>query len=171
MYIYKYIKKFTTLINSKVKIFLLYFYVIFVALNFYYKVNKQIIMRKTITFIMFLLFSASIISGQTSNVKDNPVGKWKFEAPLAPEGYNLGTIDIAFAGDKYSTTISFAGSDYKIPGENTKVEKDSVAFVVYIEGDNIAISLKAENDTKMTGKAVYSQGEIPLTLTREPEKK
>ena len=89
MYIYKYIKKFTTLINSKVKIFLLYFYVIFVALNFYYKVNKQIIMRKTITFIMFLLFSASIISGQTSNVKNNPVGKWKFEAPLAPEGYNL----------------------------------------------------------------------------------
>ncbi len=157
--------------NSKVKIFLLYFYVIFVALNFDFKVNKQIIMRKTITFIMFLLFSVSIISGQNANVKNNPVGRWKFEAPYAPEGYTLGTIDITFAEEKYSTTIAFAGSDYKIPGENTKVEKETVAFVVYIEGDNIEISLKAENDTKMTGKAVYSQGEIPLTLTREPEKK
>jgi len=44
-----------------------------------------------------------------------------------------------------------------------------LAFVVFLEGDQIAVSLKAENDAKMTGKAVYSQGEIPLTLTREPE--
>jgi hypothetical protein len=120
---------------------------------------------------MISLLSVCVVSAQTDTKKNNPAGIWKFEAPSAPEGYTLGTIDIAFAEDKYSTTIAFAGSDYKIPGENTKVEKDSVAFVVYLEGDNIAISLKAENDTKMTGKAVYSQGEIPLTLTREPEKK
>jgi hypothetical protein len=123
------------------------------------------------TLLIISLFAVCVVSAQTDSKKNNPVGKWKFEAPYAPEGYNLGTIDIAVAQDKYSTTITFEGSDYKIPGENTKVEKDSVAFVVYLEGDNIAISLKAENDTKMTGKAVYSQGEIPLTLTREPEKK
>jgi hypothetical protein len=120
---------------------------------------------------MISLFSVCALSAQTDAKKNNPVGKWKFEAPYAPEGYNLGTIDIVLADDKYSTTITFAGSDYKIPGENTKVEKDTLAFVVFLEGDQIAISLKAENDAKMTGKAVYSQGEIPLTLTREPEKK
>ena len=126
---------------------------------------------RILTLLIISLFAVCVVSAQTDSRKNNPVGKWKFEAPYAPEGYNLGTIDIAAAQDKYSTTITFAGSDYKIPGENTKIEKDSVAFVVYLEGDNIAISLKAENDTKMTGKAVYSQGEIPLTLTREPEKK
>jgi len=123
------------------------------------------------TLLIISLLAVCVVSAQTDSKKNNNLGKWKFEAPYAPEGYNVGTIDIAFADAKYSTTISFAGSDYKIPGENTKVEKDSVAFVVYLEGDNIAITLKAENDTKMTGKAVYSQGEIPLTLTREPEKK
>ena len=123
------------------------------------------------TLLIISLFSVFVVSAQTESKKNNAIGQWKFEAPYAPEGYNLGTIDIALAQGKYSTTISFAGSDYKIPGENTRVEKDSVAFVVYLEGDNIAVTLKAENDTKMTGKAVYSQGEIPLTLTREPVKK
>jgi hypothetical protein len=123
------------------------------------------------TLLIISLLAVCVVSAQTDSKKNNSIGKWKFEAPYAPEGYNVGTIDIAFADAKYSTTISFAGSDYKIPGENTRVEKDSVAFVVYLEGDNIAVTLKAENDTKMTGKAVYSQGEIPLTLTREPEKK
>jgi hypothetical protein len=120
---------------------------------------------------MISLFSVSALSAQTDLKKNAQLGRWKFEAPYAPEGYTLGTIDIAFAEDKYSATIAFAGSDYKIPGENTKVEKDTIAFVVFIEGEQIAISLKAENDAKMTGKAVYSQGVIPLTLTREPEKK
>jgi hypothetical protein len=43
--------------------------------------------------------------------------------------------------------------------------------MVYLEGDVIAISLKMENNTKMTGKASYSEGSIPLTLTRQPESK
>jgi hypothetical protein len=123
------------------------------------------------TLLIISLFAVCVVSAQTDSKKSNPLGKWKFEAPYAPEGYTLGTIDIATEGEKYLTTITFDGSDYKIPGENTKVEKDNVAFDVFIEGDQIAISLKAENDTKMTGKAVYSQGEIPLTLTREPVKK
>ena len=123
------------------------------------------------TLLIISLFAVCVVSAQTDSKKSYPLGKWKFEAPYAPEGYTLGTIDIATEGEKYLTTITFEGSDYKIPGENTKVEKENVAFVVFIEGDQIAVSLKAENDTKMTGKAVYSQGEIPLTLTREPVKK
>ena len=126
---------------------------------------------KVLSLLIISLFAVCVVSAQTDSKKINATGKWKFEAPYAPEGYNLGTIDIAASGEKYSTTITFEGSDYKIPGENTRVEKDSVAFLVYLEGDQIAISLKAENNTKMTGKAVYSQGEIPLTLTREPVKK
>lgn len=116
---------------------------------------------------MLLLFSASIISAQSPKGKTTPLGKWKYEAPYAPEGYTSGAIDIAFADDKYTTTISFTGSDYKIPGEKTKVEKENVTFVVYVEGNEVTINLKAESDTKMTGKAVYFEGEIPLSLTRD----
>jgi hypothetical protein len=116
------------------------------------------------------LASISFISAQTNSKKDTALGKWKFEAPSAPEGYTDGIIDVSFTDNKYSSAISFAGSDYIIPGDKTKVEKDSVTFVVIVEGNEVAVSLKAENDAKMTGKAVYSEGEIPLTLTKDVPK-
>ena len=44
-----------------------------------------------------------------------------------------------------------------------------------MEGQDIKVMLKIENETKMSGKAVYSEGEVPLTLTKvvtvEPEVK
>jgi hypothetical protein len=117
-----------------------------------------------LTAISLLLCCA--LSGQSQKVNKDPSGKWKFEAPYAPEGYTAGVIEVALADNKYSTSISFAGSDYKIPGENTKVEKDTLAFVVNVEGNSVSITLKLEDAAKMSGKAVYSEGEIPLTLTR-----
>ena len=128
-------------------------------------------MRKIITLFVILLLSASAISAQSSRDKKAVTGKWKFEAPYAPEGYTSGAIEFSFAENKYSSSISFTGSDYKIPGEKTKVENDTVSFVVYVESEQVAISLKLESESKMAGKAVYSQGEIPLTLTKDVPKK
>ncbi len=127
-------------------------------------------MRKLTTLFLLLLLSVPVISAQDSTAPKNPLGKWKFEAPYAPEGYTSGTIEIAFAENKYSANISFTGSDFKIPGDKTKVEKENVTFVVLVEGNEVAISLIPENDLKMTGKAVYSEGEIPLTLTKDVPK-
>jgi len=127
--------------------------------------------KRVFTYLIISLFVFCAVSAQTSPKTANPVGKWKFEAPFAPEGYNSGSIEISFAENKYSTAISMTGSDYTIPGDKTKVENDTVSFVVLLDGNEIAISLKAESDVKMTGKAVYFEGEIPLTLTKElPQK-
>jgi hypothetical protein len=155
--------------NFEFRLFFLKISFIFNDLNFS-KIFKLIIMRKIFTLIMLLLFSMSIISAQSSKSKIDPVGKWKFEAPFAPEGFTSGIIDVSFAENKYSTSISFTGSDYIIPGDKTKVENDTVSFVVLVEGNEVAVTLKAENDAKMTGKAVYSEGEIPLTLTKDVPK-
>ncbi|MDP4222092.1 MAG: hypothetical protein Q8868_02160 [Bacteroidota bacterium] len=125
---------------------------------------------RILALLIISLFTFAAVSGQTSDKKANPVGKWKFEAPYAPEGYTSGTIDINLADNKYSTSISFAGSDYKIPGDKTKIENDTISFTVLVEGTEVAISLKAEDNSKMTGKAVYTEGEIPLTLTRDNPK-
>lgn len=128
-------------------------------------------MRKIITLFVILLLSVTAISAQSSRDKKDVTGKWKFDAPYAPEGYTSGTIELTFAENKYSTSLSFTESDYKIPGEKTKVENDSVSFIVYVESEQVEIFLKLENESKMAGKAVYSQGEIPLTLTKEVPKK
>jgi hypothetical protein len=124
-------------------------------------------MRKIFTFFTLLLLISPVISAQSSKGKADPTGKWKFEAPYAPEGFTSGIIDVSFAENKYSTAISFTGSDFVIPGDKTKVENDSVSFVVIIEGQEVTVNLKAENDAKMSGKAVYFEGEIPLTLTKD----
>jgi hypothetical protein len=117
-------------------------------------------------FIVISLFivCASAQSGNTS--KNNPVGTWKFDAPYAPEGYTTGTIVVGFAEQKTTTTMSFAGSEYKLPGENVKTPNDSILFSIYLEGQDIKVLLKLESETKMTGKAVYSEGEVPLTLNK-----
>jgi hypothetical protein len=125
-------------------------------------------MKKIIfTCLMISLFAFCEVSAQTGSTNNNAVGKWKFEAPLAPEGYNTGNITISFAENKYSSAVSMTGSDYVIPGDKTKVENDTVSFVLFLDGTEIVISLKAESNTKMTGVAIAPDGEIPLTLTKD----
>jgi hypothetical protein len=123
--------------------------------------------NKFFTLVMISLLAICAVSAQTDSKKNSPIGKWKFEAPYAPEGFTTGSIVVSFAEQKYSTAVSFAGSDLVIMGDKTKVESDTVSFVVLVEGQEVAISLKADSDIKMSGKAVYFEGEIPLTLTKE----
>jgi hypothetical protein len=111
-----------------------------------------------------------LVSAQTAKERTSPVGKWKFEAPTAPEGYNAGNIIISFAENKYSSAVSMAGSDYVIHGDKTKVENDVVSFILLLEGTEIAVTLKAESITKMTGIAITPDSEIPLTLTKDVPK-
>lgn len=123
-------------------------------------------MKKLISFILFAVFSLSLLNAQNKEVKTGPVGVWKFEAPYAPEGYTAGIIAIVLAEKKYSATMSFTGSGTKLTGDRVKVVNDSIFFSVFVEGQDVAVKLKLEAETKMSGKAVYTEGEVPLTLTK-----
>ena len=123
-------------------------------------------MKNRILTVMLVSFLSVIaVSGQNSN-KSNPVGTWKFAAPYAPEGYSSGTIVVGLTEQKHTATMSFTGSEYKLPGENVKAQNDSILFSIYLEGQDIKVMLKIENDTNMSGKAVYSEGEVPLSLSK-----
>ena len=129
-------------------------------------------MKKGIfTLLLFAFCAIFTATGQTNSKNATHTGKWKFEAPYAPEGFNTGTIDIKLAEEKYSTSISFPTSGYSLTGEKAKVDKDTLTFTVYVEGQEVIIHLKPDNDNKMTGKAVTYDGEIPLTLTRQEVEK
>ncbi len=117
--------------------------------------------------VLISVFVASAIAEQSKAPKNDPVGKWKFEAPTAPEGFTSGNIDVKFAEKKYSANMTFTGSENKISGENVKFENDSLVFSVYIEGQEVNVSLKFSEQSKMAGKAVYSQGEVALSMTRQ----
>jgi hypothetical protein len=125
-------------------------------------------MKKTLfTLVLLLLFVVTTVGQQGNSQKSNTLGTWKFEAPYAPEGYTTGTILLGQEAQKHTASMSFTGSEYKLPGEKVKVTNDSILFSVYLEGQDIKVLLKIENESKMSGKAVYSEGEVPLTLTKE----
>ncbi len=122
--------------------------------------------NKTFILLALLLVSFISVNGQSKTKKSNPVGSWKFEAPYAPEGYTSGMIVVGMAEKKHTATMSFTGNEYKLPGENVKNVNDSLYFSIFLEGQDIKVLLKIENESKMSGKAVYSEGEVPLTLTK-----
>jgi hypothetical protein len=121
---------------------------------------------KTLTFLAIFLFTVVSVNGQNNARKNSPLGTWKFDAPYAPEGYTSGIITVGFENQKNTASLSFEGNDFKIPGENIKSSSDSLIFSVYVENQDVKVLLKIENGAKMSGKAIYSEGEVPLTLTK-----
>jgi hypothetical protein len=121
---------------------------------------------KTLSLLVFLFLSFISVNGQDNSKKTGMTGTWKFDAPYAPEGYTSGIIVIGLEEQKHTTSMSFTGSENKLSGEMIKVRNDSILFSVYMEGQDIKVLLKIEDETKMSGKAVYSEGEVPLTLTK-----
>jgi hypothetical protein len=124
-------------------------------------------MKRTIFIsIVIFVFTLTSFAQQSKGQKNNSVGTWKFEAPYAPEGYTSGTIIVGNEEQKPSATMSFTGNEFKIPGENVKALNDSILFTVYIQGQDVKVMLKMDTEIKMSGKAVYSEGEVPLTLNK-----
>lgn len=116
--------------------------------------------------IMISFLTLVTLNAQTNVRSSSPVGSWKFEAPYAPEGYTSGTIIVAKSGQKYTASMQFTGSDIILPGEKVTVENENLSFSILIQDQDVKIALKVESGSKMSGKAVYSEGEVPLTLTK-----
>jgi hypothetical protein len=123
-------------------------------------------MKKGIILILFAVFCLQYSNSQDIKSKFNSAGSWKFDAPYAPEGYSSGTITIGSAEKKDTATMSFGTGEYKLGGENVKLVNDSVLFSIFLEGQSIKVMLKVDSDTSMSGKAIYSEGEVPLTLSK-----
>jgi hypothetical protein len=123
---------------------------------------------KKILFLTALFICANLNAQDNNLLKKDPVGKWKFESPTAPEGYKTGTMVFGVTEGKYTTGTIFTNFDYKFPGEKVKYVNDSVSFVINLEGEAVKVLLKIEDSAKMSGKAVYSKGAVPLVLTKIP---
>ena len=123
-------------------------------------------MKKAILFLLIIVSSVPAVTAQNNQVKKNPTGSWKFEAPYAPEGYTTGSIVVGLAEKKYTASMVFDGNEYKFTGEKVKFENDSLFFLIYAEDQEVKFSFRLEDVTKMSGKAVYSEGELLFNLTK-----
>jgi hypothetical protein len=126
------------------------------------------IMKIKSTFLLSLILILGFISiNAMSTAEKDPVGKWKFTAPGAPYDYDQGIIEITKETDEYKATLSFTGMDYKIELEKVKFEEEKLSFSLYLEGEVINVLMSFNEEDKLEGKALYSEGEVALYATRE----
>lgn len=128
--------------------------------------RKDYAMKTSVTLILLIYLNCHMIMAQNNNQKKDPAGQWKFEASYAPEGYNSGTLTVGLSDKGYSAVMFFSGNGYKFNGENVKFEKDTLSFRFYAENQEVRVKLRLEANDKLTGKGEYSEGEVPLILTR-----
>jgi hypothetical protein len=92
-------------------------------------------------------------------------GDWNFEAPAAPEGYNRGVVTF----EKDSSFIIFSDGYYVYPSNWLEVKGDSILYESDIDGMIVLFSLKIDEKTKISGNAVWYDGESSLNLTKKED--
>jgi len=125
--------------------------------------------KKTLSFIFLTLILATYSVNAGTADKNKPEGKWKFNVVGAPYGYEQGIIEISKEKQEYTGTMSFTGYDYKFTLESLSYEKEQLGFNLYVEGEDVLIVLKFEEEDKLSGKVAYSQGELGISAERIKE--
>ena len=126
--------------------------------------------KKSLLIIISVFFLALPLVSVYSAAPDDPSGKWNFTASSAPYGYDKGVIEINEARDGYKASISFDGLDYSFDLEKVMFRENKLTCSLFIEGEDISIVLSYdEKEDKLSGKAIYSQGEVPLSANRKKE--
>lgn len=123
--------------------------------------------RKSVITASLLLIMGLFSLNSFAMKGNDPVGTWKFSAPTAPYGYEKGLIEISKDGDELIGTMSFDGMQYKFDMERLKFADDIITFGLFIDGDDVFIKMSFGEKDELSGKAVTSEGEIPMTAKRE----
>jgi hypothetical protein len=110
-----------------------------------------------------ILFLASLSAN--AQIQDAYIGNWRFEAPSAPEGFTYGIIELK----KDSVLMTFTDGNYKFPSNWTKEKNDSIIYESDINGTTVLISLKITDKLKISGNAVWNEGETLLILTKKED--
>lgn len=125
--------------------------------------------KKLLSILMLSVFFTVTALPFNGIQNNNPVGDWKFSVTDSPDPYySIGTLYILSSENKYSVAILFSRSNYEIIGQKVKFENNTLTFTTYIQGEQVVVTGKMTGPDKIDGKAVYSQGEVKVTLTKEP---
>ena len=129
-------------------------------------------MRALLISFFILVLTGSQLFSQQGRSGFRPEGKWNFEAPSAPDGYNSGTMEVVMTDNKLSVIMGLpGGGDYKMPAYQVQLSNELFSFKINIQDEEISVILAPDGEEKLTGKAVYSGGETMLTCKRVKENK
>jgi len=97
----------------------------------------------------------------------NIEGSWVYDVQNVDPQYQKGIFHITKENGEYALNIQGEG-DSMIPTEELKVNGNEVKFVVYVEGDRVAITLNFDGDS-FTGNGSSSSGPFTMSGQRMPK--
>lgn len=115
--------------------------------------------KLVITIVTMFLFLSTMIKGQSNT---NFFGKWKFQAPDAPEEAASGNIII-----KPDSAIILLSTGEKYSSDWVRENGDSLVFESQMQDGVVRVSLKINDNSNMTGIANWGIGETPILLKKE----
>ncbi|MGB5555132.1 MAG: hypothetical protein WBM83_10780 [Flavobacteriaceae bacterium] len=92
-------------------------------------------------------------------------GSWAYQVQNVDPQYQNGMLHITKEKGNYALNIQGSG-DSLIPTQDLEVEGNEVKFVVYVEGERVAITLSFEGDS-FTGNGSSSAGPFTMSGTRK----
>ena len=122
---------------------------------------KSKICKSSILGLVLILWSISTFA----QIKEPYIGKWRFEAPTAPDGFTNGIVTFK----KDSVVTAFPDLNYTIQSNWIKVKSDSIIYEVFVDDEPVIFSLKMNKKPKATGNALWSGGETQIFLTKKEE--
>lgn len=117
---------------------------------------------KTGIILLFGLTMAGLLGpcSVTAQTIGDFLGEWNTEAPDAPSEYTNGVLKIS----EDVIIAKFSGDYNEYPSTLVKCTSDTLVFE--ITGLGALCTLRIEDKTRMTGKAVWPDGESPFTMTK-----
>jgi hypothetical protein len=87
--------------------------------------------------------------------QDHLLGGWSYTVEGAPEGWEKGLLLIINTDGIYQAQIQTANQT--LLADNISVKKNTITFDVYVDGQKVAVALKAEG-SKLSGTSTSSDG-------------
>jgi hypothetical protein len=119
-----------------------------------------------------LAFLAAMVlfqSNALATAGNNEVtGKWKYQVPQAPYGYQEGMLILAEKENKLEGEVKFSDG-YKIKLKDISFQDGQLKFGLYIDYEYVKVEASVE-DSKMKGSVISSEGKMNLTAKKSPLK-
>ena len=123
-------------------------------------------MKKSTGLLLFIVILLVLPQSISAAKKFDPVGKWTFNVPDAPYGYNNGKFEVKLVDDLFNVSINFDGMDYSFKGEMVFFEKDKFSFSLFLEGVDVFMDFTFSDKNTMSGLASYFEGELNMSAKR-----
>lgn len=116
--------------------------------------------------LIAFLFSLALGSVNATEKSDHKVliGKWKYEVPAAPYGYEKGNLEFTEKDGTLTGNVIFQDG-YKVELKKITFEDNVLSCGLYIDYEYISVKAKI-NEKKLTGNVNGPEGEMKLTAEK-----